>query len=195
MKGVLNVKKIVDFKQDPSASYLRRFDGANIELSETSMIIHGDSTSLTFPLDRHEEDIMSITYISRLPNNTPFRIVLGRSNGFGESNEPINLSLASLNPDGWSVTFLVSERIKLNLDIVVVQPISQLERLIQGSIMALNYGLVAQFVELSKRTIDFATEFGLSLFLVDNGKTVALKVEEMQHYFDAEDLRKLQRLK
>ncbi len=112
----------------------------------------------SFPIRFSEKDFSTTTHIGRFQNGRDFRLIqptdLSLESAKSYHNAVGAFTLGSVNPSGWAVHFFLTEKNDIRQTSVFEKGSSdQIQKLIQGSLMGIKFGLPDKFVEFSKRLL------------------------------------------
>jgi hypothetical protein len=122
----------------------------------TVKTLNGETHS--FPIRFSEKDFTTTTHVGRFQNGRDFRLIqpMDLSLEMAKSNHNAlgAFTLGSVNPSGWAVHFFLTEKNDLRQTNVFEKgSAEQIQKLIQGSLMGIKFGLPDKFVEFSKRLL------------------------------------------
>lgn len=136
-----------------------KFHHALVKIDETSFSVESLlGERQTYFLAFHEKDLATTSYIGRFENGKKFRLIQPDDFALMHSNSVNNaiggFSLGSESPNGWAVFFFLTEQNDLRqTNIEVNGSKEQIQRIINGSMMAFRFGKPEKFVEFSKRIL------------------------------------------
>lgn len=118
--------------------------------------LNGETQS--FPIRFSEKDFSTTTHIGQFQNGRDFRLIqpidLSLETAKSNHNALGAFTLGSVNPSAWAVHFFLTEKNDLRQTSVFEKGSSdQIQKLIQGSLMGIKFGLPDKFVEFSKRLL------------------------------------------
>ena len=118
--------------------------------------LNGETHS--FSIRFSEKDFSTTTHIGHFQNGRDFRLIqpIDLSLEMAKSNHNAvgAFTLGSVNPSGWAVHFFLTEKNDIRQTSVFEKGSSdQIQKLIQGSLMGIKFGLPDKFVEFSKRLL------------------------------------------
>lgn len=118
--------------------------------------LNGETQS--FSIRFSEKDFSTITHIGQFQNGRDFRLIqpidLSLETAKSNHNALGAFTLGSVNPSGWAVHFFLTEKNDIRQTSVFEKGSSdQIQKLIQGSLMGIKFGLPDKFVEFSKRLL------------------------------------------
>jgi hypothetical protein len=122
-----------------------------------------DGQTYSFPIQFSEKDFSTTTHTGRFDNGRDFRLIqpMDLSLNMAKSNHNAlgAFSLGSVNPSGWAVHFFLTEKNDIRQTSVFEKGSSgQIQKLIQGSLISIKFGLPDKFVEFSKRLLTMIEE-------------------------------------
>ena len=111
-----------------------------------------------FPIRYSEKDSFTTTNIGKFENGNEFRLIqpIGLSLDMAKSknNALGGFTLGSLNPNGWAVHFFLTHKDDIRQTNVLSKGSDeQIQKLIQGSMMGIKFGVPNKFIEFSKRLL------------------------------------------
>lgn len=117
-----------------------------------------DGKTHSYMLKYSEEDFTTTTYLGKFENERNFRLIRPKDFALemlkNEYDALGAFSLGTINPTGWALHFFLTERNDIrNVLISEKGDREQIQRLIDGCLMAINAQLVDKFVEFSKRLL------------------------------------------
>ncbi|WP_298265951.1 hypothetical protein [uncultured Lutibacter sp.] len=117
-----------------------------------------NSKDFNFPIRFSEKDSFTTTNIGKFENGNEFRLIqpIGLSLDMAKSknNALGGFTLGSLNPNGWAVHFFLTHKDDIRQTNVLSKGSDeQIQKLIQGSMMGIKFGLPNKFIEFSKRLL------------------------------------------
>jgi hypothetical protein len=168
-----------------------------INLEDDSIIIQFDNGSkLKYDLQFHNEDIHEIkTFVGHFEDGTSFRLLRPgfiSLNDIRDEDKCVSaFSIASDNPDGYSVHFLLFDA-DINEQITEKESgkNEQIQRLINGSLMALQANLHQQFIEFTKRLLAIVINAS-DIKQFDNSQQLLQIMKQNINIYNEEEARKL----
>ena len=151
-------KKILS-KSDKS-EFAERFQNCLVEIDDESITVYeNDKIILKSQLSKFEDEFHTTSYKGKFNDNEPFRII--RPKDFALENVKAEhkcisaFSIASINPDGFAIHFILTEKNDIrNNNSIEKGNEEQIQRLIEGCILALQNELYQNFVDYSKRLLN-----------------------------------------
>ena len=141
------------------------FDNCNVDISTQHLrITNGGTELLNSDLKFLEEDFSTISYLGKYKNGIEFRVIrptdLSLANLKNRFDCETAFSIASVDPSGYAVHFILSNSNQSpNIGNVVDKgKKEQIQRLIDGSIMALQVNLQSNFIDFSKRILSLISD-------------------------------------
>jgi hypothetical protein len=112
----------------------------------------------SFPIRFSEKDSFTTTNIGKFENGNDFRLIqpIGLSLDMAKSknNALGGFTLGSVNPNGWAVHFFLTHKDDIRQTNVLAKGSDeQIQKLIQGSMMGIRFGVPNKFIEFSKRLL------------------------------------------
>lgn len=136
-----------------------------------------------------EEDFSTVSYLGEFYNGLKFRVIRPTHSSFINIKEQFNcetaFSVASLNPDGYAVHFLLLDANQDDLEIPLIEKgkDEQIQKLIDGSFMALRHGLQDNFIDFSKRLLSLVKNTN-ELLRYSNSKQVVDIIKDNRDFYD-----------
>lgn len=163
-------------KSDKS-EFAEGFQNCLIEIDDKSIVIYeNEKIILKSQLVKFEDEFHTSSYKGKFADNEPFRII--RPKGFvlenvrNEHNCISAFSIASINPDGFAIHFILTNIDDTrNIKSIDKGKDEQIQRLIDGCVLALQNGLYQNFVDYSKRILTILKE-GSDLIKYQNGDKI-----------------------
>lgn len=141
------------------------FENCEIDISKEHLKITNNGTEiLNSVLKFHEEDFSTISYLAKFNNGVDFRVIrptdLSLANIKNRFDCETAFSVASIDPSGYAVHFILTKSNQNpNIGNVVEKgKKEQVQRLIDGSIMALQANLQNNFIDFSKRILSLVSD-------------------------------------
>src|ERR1035437_2068809 len=95
-------------------NYFKGFNHVLVKMSEQELVFIKDQVQFRFELNFYEKDFFTKTYLSVFEDGAPFRVVvpigISKEMMIIQSDYKSGSSVGSLNPEGYSVTFMLSDR-------------------------------------------------------------------------------------
>lgn len=135
------------------------FQNCLVEIDENNIVIHNDEKIiLKSQLTKFEDEFHTTSYKGKFNDNEPFRIIrpkdIALANVKAQHNCVSAFSIGSLNPDGYAIHFILTEKNDIrNTNTVEKGTEEQIQRLIEGCVLALQNELYENFVDYSKRLL------------------------------------------
>lgn len=141
------------------------FDNCNVDISTKHLrITNGGTELLNSDLKFLEEDFSTISYLGKYKNRIEFRVIrptdLSLANLKNRFDCEAAFSIASVDPSSYAVHFILSNSNQSpNIGNVVDKgKKEQVQRLIDGSIRALQVNLQSNFIDFSKRILSLISD-------------------------------------
>lgn len=141
------------------------FENCEVEISKKRLrIIKNGVELLNSELKLLEEDFSTISYLGKYSNGVEFRVIrpteLSLENLKNRFDCETAFSVASVDPSGYAVHFILSKSNQNpNVGKVVEKgKKEQIQKLIDGSIMALQANLKSSFIDFSKRILSLISD-------------------------------------
>lgn len=141
------------------------FDNCEVDISNNHLKISRNGTELlNSELTLIEQDFSTVSYLGKFSNGIEFRVI--RPTDFSLANIKNRFdcetafSVASVDPSGYAVHFILSKTDQNpNVGKVVEKgKKEQIQRLIDGSIMAIQANLQSNFIDYSKRILSLVSD-------------------------------------
>lgn len=145
-------------KSDKS-DFAESFQNCLVEIDEENITIYRDeSIILKSQLSKFEDEFHTTSYKGKFNDDESFRIIRPKEvtliNVKSQHNCVSAFSIGSLNPDGYAIHFILTEKNDIRNTNTVEKGIEeQIQRLIEGCILALQNELYENFVDYSKRLL------------------------------------------
>ncbi|MCB0749573.1 MAG: hypothetical protein KDC52_17465 [Ignavibacteriae bacterium] len=144
----------------PESEIALSFENCQIDISDRHLKISKNGNSLlNTELTFQEKDFSTITYLGKFGTGVSFRVIrptdLSLANLKSRFQCESAFSIASVSPSGYAIHFiLTSEGQNPNIGNVVEKgKKEQIQRLIDGSTMALQANLHSNFIDFTKRIL------------------------------------------
>lgn len=144
------------------------FNNCLVDISDTNLNILSDNKIiLSSKLKKIESDFNTTSYLGYFSDGSEFRIIRPNDAPLENLREEFNcisaFSIASINPDGYAIHFILTEKDDIrNNESIAKGSEEQIQRLLDGCLLALNNEMHQSFIDLSKRILE----------LIDNGNTL-----------------------
>lgn len=152
-------KNVASQIEADSLEIAMKFHHALVEIGSNSINIETkDGHRHNYPITYLEKDFATSTHIGKFENGKEFRLIQPTDFALEMANSTHNsigaFSLGSRNPNGWAVHFFLTEKNDVRQTNVSEKGSSeQIQKLIQGSMMGVQFGMPEKFVEFSKRLL------------------------------------------
>lgn len=148
-------------KGNSKSSLVESFNNKLVEINELNLKVLNKEkiVLLNSSLKKIEEDFNTTTYIGEFSVNEQFRVIRPNDIPLANLKKEFDcvsaFSIASVNPDGYAIHFILTE---IN-DIREMQnnksgEKEQIQRLLEGSVLALQNKLHQNFIDYTKRLIN-----------------------------------------
>ena len=150
------------------------FQNCLVEIDDENIIVYeNEKIILKSQLSKFEDEFHTTSYKGKFNDNEPFRIIRPKDfaleNVKNEHNCISAFSIASINPDGFAIHFILTKKDDIrNTKSTDKGNEEQIQRLIDGCILALQNELYQNFVDYSKRILNLINE-GSDLLKYQNG--------------------------
>lgn len=146
-------------KSDKS-EFAERFQNCLVEIDDESITVYeNEKIILKSQLSKFEDEFHTTSYKGKFNDDEPFRII--RPKDFALENVKAEqkcisaFSIASINPDGFAIHFILTDKNDIrNTNSIEKGNEEQIQRLIEGCILALQNELYQNFVDYSKRLLN-----------------------------------------
>lgn len=146
-------------KSDKS-EFAERFQNCLVEIDDESITVYeNEKIILKSQLSKFENEFHTTSYKGKFNDDEPFRII--RPKDFALENVKAEhkcisaFSIASINPDGFAIHFILTDKNDIrNTNSIEKGNEEQIQRLIEGCILALQNELYQNFVDYSKRLLN-----------------------------------------
>lgn len=141
------------------------FDNCQVQINNEQLIIKKNETELlNTTLKFLEEDFSTISFLGNYKNGIQFRVIrptdLSLENLKSQFDCETAFSIASIDPSGYAIHFILStptSNPRVNR-VIEKGEVEQIQKLINGSIMALQVDLQSNFIDFSKRILTLITD-------------------------------------
>lgn len=160
-------------KSDKS-EFAESFQNCLVEIDDESIIVYeNEKIILKSQLSKFEDEFHTTSYKGKFNDNEPFRIIRPKDfaleNVKNEHNCISAFSIASINPDGFAIHFILTKKDDIRITKSTDKGNEeQIQRLIDGCILALQNELYQNFLDYSKRILNIINE-GSDLLKYQNG--------------------------
>jgi hypothetical protein len=180
---------IVDGSYQSRVLFFKNLNHSLINLTDTELAFEKDGNIMSFHLTYDKEDFISKTFLSKFEDETPFRVLrpsdITRKMSLLKNNYKDSFSVGSINPDGYSVHFILTERDDIrNIQIEQKGVEEQLEKLAAGAILALQNDLHTNFYKISKRLIVGLNANNKDIHQLENGSLIAQILKDNIELYD-----------
>ena len=180
---------IVDISYYKMVDYFRNLNHSLVKIADSELLFEKDNLISKFELSYYEEDSFTKTYLTNLDDGTPFRVIrpIGVSKEISliKNNSKDGFSVGSINPDGYSVAFLLTEKNDIrNMNIIIKGVDEHLQKLATGAIMALQNNLYNDFYSISRRLIAGINSNKKNIHDLEYGSHIAEILKENKELYD-----------
>lgn len=141
------------------------FENCEVDISNKHLRINKNGIELlNSELKLIEEDFSTISYLGKYSNGIEFRVIRPTDSSLANLKNRFDcetaFSIASIDPSGYAVHFILTRSNQNpNIGNVVEKgKKEQVQRLIDGSIMALQANLQSNFIDFSKRLLSLVLD-------------------------------------
>jgi hypothetical protein len=172
------------------------FQNCLVEIDEGNIIVYkNEKVILKSQLLKYEDELHTISYKGKFNDNEPFRIIRPKDfaleNVKNEHNCISAFSIASVNPDGFAIHFILTKKDDIrNTKSTDKGNDEQIQRLIEGCILALQNELYQNFVDYSKRILNLINE-GSVLLKYQNGDGILQVMRNNDELYTIEEKAKI----
>ena len=183
-------------KESNDIEKVKDIENQLIDLSPSKIKIVFDNGKVSiYNLQFSEEDFSTSTYIGEFENGTKFRLIrpneLSLSNLKSRFNCVSGFSIASINPDGYAIHFLLIEIDNCDdVSLISKGNKEQMQRLVDGSLMAMQVGMHQNFLDYSKRLLKLIEE-SYEIEQLKNGFDILQIMKRNINLYSEEEKRKL----
>lgn len=167
------------------------FQNCLVDIDENRLIIYNEGTIiLKSDLTKIEDDFHTTTYKGNYNDNEAFRVIRPKDIALENVKKQHScisaFSIASISPSGYAIHFILNEK----NDIRNINPVEkgieeQIQRLIEGCVLALENELYQNFVEYSKRLLNLIkTGSQLSNYQYGDGILLVMRNNDEVYTFD-----------
>jgi hypothetical protein len=112
----------------------------------------------SFPIRFIEKDFSTTTHIGKYQNGREFRLIQPKDLSLKMAKSTHNalgaFTLGTVSPNGWAVHFILTDKDDIRqTNISEKGSTEQIQKLIQGAMMGIQFGLRNKFIEFSKRLL------------------------------------------
>jgi hypothetical protein len=112
----------------------------------------------SFPIKFYEKDSFTTTHIGIFKNGYKFRLIQPKDLSLEMAKSTHNalgaFTLGTVNPNGWAVHFILTDIDDIRQNhIYETGSAEQIQKLIQGAMLGIQFGLPNKFIEFSKRLL------------------------------------------
>lgn len=156
------------------SEFAEGFQNCLVEIDDKNIVVYeNEKIILKSQLFKFEDEFHTTTYKGRFEDNEPFRIIRPKDFALENIKKEHNcisaFSIASINPDGFAIHFILTNKDDIrNTKSIDKGNNEQIERLIEGCILALQNELYQNFVDYSKRILTIINK-GSDLIQYKNG--------------------------
>lgn len=156
-----------------------------------------DGNEFSFSIKFSEKDNFTKTYIGKFENGIGFRLIqpIGLSLDMAKSknNALGGFTISSINPNGWALHFLLTEKNDIReTNALVTGKNEQIEKLIFGSLMAIQAQLHKNFLDYSKRILSLINHTD-EIINLENGQEILRIMRQNINMYDSEEKNKIKR--
>lgn len=158
-RATLFQRNIVSESDKENINLVNGFNNALVEILESQLTVKTAGGKLyNYPLQYSEQDFMSTTHLGKFANGTPFRLIQRKGASLEIAKAKFGavgaFTIGSISPNGWAIHFyLTTEKDVRDVAIVESGSNDQIQKLIDGSLMSLQFNMSQKFVEFSKRLL------------------------------------------
>ena len=180
---------IADISYNKMVDYFKNLNQSLVKITDNELLFEKDNTLAKFELNYHEEDSFTKTYLTNLDDGTTFRVIrpvgVSKEISLIKNNSKDGFSVGSINPDGYSVAFLLTERNDIrNTNIIIKGVDEHLQKLATGAIMALQNNLHNDFYSISRRLIAGINSNKKNIHELEFGSQIAEILKDNKQLYD-----------
>lgn len=155
-------------KSNTNSEFILSLNGLEVTILSTRVRFFNQKEQLVFSseLDFIEEDDFTKTYVGKFADGSKFRFIqpqeLSMSNLRQEFDCEGAFSIASIDPQGFAIHFLLVKSPTVTLEVEGKDKKDQIYKLVDASVMAFNTGLYAQSIEFIKRIVELDPNWKIS---------------------------------
>ena len=147
-------------KSNKHTTLIESIENLLVDINNNSLKVYDNQEQLILnsTLIKIEEDFHTTTFHGQFQDGTLFRIIRPNEISLENIKKEFNcisaFSIASIEQDGYAIHFILTDRNEIkNNSVVEKGKEEQIERLIEGCILALENKLYTNFVDYSKRIL------------------------------------------
>jgi hypothetical protein len=146
-------------RENQKSKLVESFNNNLVEINETSLkIFKNNKIVLSTSLKKIEEDFNTATYVGTFSDNFPFRVIrpndIPLENIRKEFQCVSAFSIASVKSDEYAIHFILTEENDIrNNQSIEKGSEEQIQRLLEGCVLALQNNLHENFIDFTKRLI------------------------------------------
>ena len=200
LRAIIFRKNIPSDSNMEVIAFILGFDKSLVEITQKQItIIQNNRIVHNYSIEFFEKDIFTTTHIGKFENGIPFRLV----QPFGKSLEMFNaqnnskgsFAIGSLNPDGYAINFMLFDTDEIsNVEVTSEGDNERVQRLTEGAIMALQFGLDIKFVDLTKRLLQFVESDPSIIRKFRDGDRLAQYMKENLYLYSQNEQRIIRRI-
>jgi len=180
---------LTDYSYENRVDFFKGLNHSLVLLSDEELTFSKEKINLKFTLNYLEEDVFTKTFLSEFEDGAPFRVIrpIGVSKEISvlQYNAKDVFSAGSTNPDGYSVSFILTDENDIRNNEIVVKGIEeQLQNLVAGAMMALQNNLQNDFYNISRRLISSIKRSDKDIHQIPNGSMLARILRDTSHQYD-----------
>lgn len=184
-------------KSDKS-DFVESFQNCLVDIDESRLNIYNEETIiLKSELTKIEDDVHTITYKGNYKDNEAFRVIRPKDIALENVKKQHScisaFSIASISPSGYAIHFILTEKDDIrNINSVEKGYEEQIQRLIEGCILALQNELYQNFVDYSKRLLNLI-KTGSELLNYQHGDGILLVMKNNDEQYTSDEKIKIYR--
>ena len=151
----------------------------------------------SFPIRFSEKNSFTTTNIGKFENGNDFRLIqpIGLSLDMAKkkNNALGGFTLGSVNPNGWAVHFFLTDKEDVRqFNVLEKGKNEQIERLISGSLMAIQANLHQNFLDYTKRLLNIIDHTD-EIISLENGQEILNIMRQNINMYNTEEKNKIKR--
>ena len=179
--------------QSEIVNKILNFNHALVEITPNQISVKKNSGGeLKFAIEFFEKDMYTTTHTGKFDDGVPFRLIqpygMALETVKSKHNSKGAFSLGSLNPDGFAIHFILTDPndIRSN-DITYKGNNEQIQKLIEGAFMSLQFGLQQNFIEITKRLISLIGNNPSGIKTFNDGDKLAQIMKDNLDLYDSNE--------
>lgn len=180
---------IADISYNKMVDYFENLNHSLVKITDNELLFEKDNMIAKFELNYYEEDSFTKTYLTNLDDGSPFRVIrpigISKEMSLIKNNSKDGFSVGSINPDGYSVAFILTEKNDIrNMNIILKGVDEHLQKLATGAMMALQNNLHNDFYNISRRLIAGVNSNKKNIHHLEYGSQIAEIMKNNKQLYD-----------